>query len=328
METAEEPSSSSSGSSSSVMKIKKLGLHLHPYLTSDNTCLQVVLDPEPPPNAASILCPMSALCWSSENISIDWPQTTWQRIYYSGDLVQVSNSAVGQNPVYVALSSVSGSGKILEIPLTTNNSELHVVKGHFLCTSSIYNVMLRPVLSGNFLQNPMKWVYLTAYQIIKPVEQENGVVYVQACGDILKKCLSVGESIRIRSSCLVALDTKCTVRGSMYSSILDSIVSSKGFDMVIQGPGNVFFSADTVGRRKFAEGGGSLNRGGHGNAALLLKLISIIVTMTVVLTFTRMVEFEVIDGNQFFDGNGNDPFNRQPQQAQQQHPRQGRGWQL
>ena len=186
--------------------------------------------------------------------------------------------------------------------------------------------MLQPILSGNLLQNPMKWVYLTAYQITKAPEQENGVIYVQASGEILKKRLCVGESIRIRSSCLVALDAKCTVRGSTYTSILDSIVSSKGFDISIQGPGNVYFSADTIRRRKFADSVSGFNRGGgYGNAALLLKAISLIVTMIFFFTFTKMIEFEVIDGNHLFDGNENDHFNQQPQQ---QHPRQGRGWQL
>ena len=322
---AEEPSSSSSAPSSSLTKIKKLGLHLHPYLTSDNTRIQIVLDPEAPIDAGAIVCPISALCWSSEDVSIDWPQTTWQRMYYSSDLIQVSNS-MSQNAVYLALSSISGSGKILEIPLTSNNSQLYVVKGNFLCTSSIYSIGFHPIVSGNLLQNPMKWFYLTSYHITKTPEQESGVVYVQASGEILKKCLSANESMRIRSSCLVALDARCTVRGSRYSSILDSIVSTKGFDMVIVGPGNVYFSADTVGRRKEAEGVSGLNRNSNGHAVMLLRLISLVVTAIFVFTLTRIVEFEVIDGDQYLNGNGNGNGNNHFNN--QQHPRQGRGWQL
>ena len=326
MEEQPATSSSSLTSSSTLTKIKKLGCsHLHPYLTAENTCLQVVFDPEVVPEGAAVLCSTGSLCWSSENISIDLPQTTWQRwSYYSSDLIQISNRT--QNPVYIALSNV-GCGKILELPLTNSNPELFVIRSHFLCTSSLYNVILHPILSGNLLQNPLKWVCLTSYRVTKPQDQESGIVYVQASSEIMKKRLGTNESIRLRSSCLVALDTRCTVRGSTYTSIIDSIVSSKGFDLVVVGPGDVYFSHNTVVRRKVTEYGNSLNRSGDGNAALLLKLISLIVTTMFILTVTRLVEFEILDGNQFFDGN-NDPFNPPIQHQPPQQGRAGRGWQL
>ena len=64
--------------------------------------------------------------------------------------------------------------------------------------------------------------------------------------------------------------------------------------MIVSGPGTVYFSADTVSRRS-SEFVGGMNRGGQGNAMLMLRVISLVITTILIWTMTRVVEFEIID---------------------------------
>lgn len=51
--------------------------------------------------------------------------------------------------------------------------------------------------------------------------------------------------MKIRSTCLVALDAACVVKCVNLFSFMDAILVAKGFDIVIEGPGRVYFAADT-----------------------------------------------------------------------------------
>ena len=71
----------------------------------------------------------------------------------------------------------------------------------------------------------------------------------------------------------------------------------------------VYFSAQTVRRKYSAEYMGGMNRGGRSNPmAPVVRIIGMLLMSAILLAFTRLVEFEIIDARAL----------QQQQQQQQQ----------
>jgi hypothetical protein len=137
---------------------------------------------------------------------------------------------------------------------------------------------------------PLRLLPISSYTI----GAGEGCVIVQAGGEIMKKCLAVNETLKLQSSCLVAFDSSCVTAGLPLSKFMDTVLVTRGFDLQITGPGDVYFASNCSKRTRSDRGMGSMSRL-RGSSFALFRLFNILVFTGIVIALSRLVEVEVID---------------------------------
>jgi len=153
---------------------------------------------------------------------------------------------------------------------------------------------------------PSRWFFVSSYNIAP----KSGCIVVQSGGEIMKKALLAGETLKMQTACLVAFDSSCRAMSMPYTKVTDSILINRGFDLQIEGPGTVYFSASTTKRNRSSEYLNGHARNRHSSTFQVFRFVNVLLFSIAIFALSRFIEIEVIE-----HGRGQDFLNRhQPQQ--------------
>ena len=202
--------------------------------------LQIILHPQ-----RSIVVDRMAVCWSNDVFSVvEDPHAVW-KVRERGGYVKAIIKNDKQVPISIAVSQDNG-GSILSVPVNSMLVGLNCYKDCFVCCTSQLLVVDRYAIS--LLSDFMQAVFMITPQLyhinITRVGFE-GVVFLQARGEIMQRSLSQDESMYVKADCVVAYQESCTVT-------TDTTHPTGSFGSIIykiRGPGSVYYTSQTLRRR-------------------------------------------------------------------------------
>lgn len=128
-------------------------------------------------------------------------------------------------------------GKIIPVDLKEHGGQLICQKDAFLCAAfgtSIGIAFTKRLGAGFFGGEGF---------ILQKLEGD-GLTFVHACGTIVKKDLAAGETLRVDTGCLVAMESGVSYDIQYVGSIKTAIFGGEGlFYATLQGPGKVYLQS-------------------------------------------------------------------------------------
>ena len=238
--------------------------------------LQVILRPD-----EKVYFLVESFCWSSENIITNHSYLGIISIFssfLSSDTTLGTASNSGTSDGFIGVGN-STFGRIFEYKILPDSPKIVCISSNFLVASFSLSVKLGLVIPiGPLASIPLR------YFEISP-NNSPGSLFMQSCSQIMVRELNNEETIIMKLSCLVAFERTCTIQLASNDRNFLSIFRGTIFSVRVQGPGKVFFCANS--KTKFLQTNG-------GVAGELLMILAKLFVVFFITTFVTVVIITVL----------------------------------